>query len=61
MIQLKECELEYPQITKFKVYKRKKKKYLGEYTRTELLEKFGDEWLDYGHEEGIRHMEIYLY
>ena len=53
--------MEYPSITRFKVYKGKKKKYLGEYTRTELLEKFGDEWLDYGHEEGIRHMEIYLY
>ena len=58
MIKLNECELDYPVITRFKVYY--KKKYMGEYTRIEVLNKFGEKWLDYAHENGIREVEIYL-
>ncbi len=50
MIKLGECELDYPSITRFKVWVGKEN--MGEYTRTELLNKFGDKWLDYGVERG---------
>lgn len=56
MIKLGECELDYPMMTRFKVYY--KKKYMGEYTRTELLNKFGEKWLDKGHEEGVKLMKM---
>ncbi len=59
MIRLNECELDYPAITRFKVWVGKG--YMGEYTRTELLNKFGDKWLDYGVERGVREVEIHLY
>ena len=59
MIRLNECELDYPSITRFKVWVGKE--YMGEYTRTELLNKFGDKWLDYGIENGVREVEIHLY
>jgi hypothetical protein len=58
MIKLGECELDYPSITRFKVYY--KKKYMGEYDKGEMIKKFGDKWLDRGHEEGVRWVEVYL-
>jgi hypothetical protein len=58
MIKLGECELDYPSITRFKVYY--KKKYMGEYGKAEMVREFGERWLDRGHEEGIKSVEIYL-
>lgn len=58
MIKLEECELDYPSITMFKVWVGKV--YMGEYTRTELLNKFGDKWLDRGVEVGVRWVEIWV-
>ena len=57
MIKLNECELDYPAITRFKVWVGKV--YMGEYGRTELLNKFGDKWLDKGVERGVREVEIH--
>jgi hypothetical protein len=59
MIKLNECELDYPSITRFKVWVGKK--YMGEYDKGEMVRRFGDKWLDYTHEEGVRWVEIYLY
>ena len=59
MIRLNECELDYPTITRFKVWVGKV--YMGEYGRTEVLNKFGEMWLDYGKENGVRVVEIHLY
>ena len=58
MIKLGECELDYPAITRFKVYY--KKKYMGEYGKAEMVKKFGDKWLDYGKENGVREVEIWV-
>jgi hypothetical protein len=58
MIKLNECELDYPSITRFKVYY--KKKYMGEYERGEMVKRFGERWLDRAHEEGVKNVEIYL-
>jgi hypothetical protein len=58
MIKLGECELDYPSITRFKVYY--KKKYMGEYERGEMVKRFGERWLDRAHENGIKSVEIYL-
>jgi hypothetical protein len=58
MIKLNECELDYPTMTRFKVYY--KKKYMGEYERGEMVKRFGERWLDKAHEEGVRWVEIYL-
>jgi hypothetical protein len=58
MIKLNECELDYPTITRFKVYY--KKKYMGEYERGEMVKRFGERWLDKGRENGVRGVEIYL-
>jgi hypothetical protein len=74
MIKLNECELDYPVITRFKVWVGKKNKhkpsvradginewvYMGEYERGEMIKKFGERWLDKAHEEGVRGVEIYL-
>ena len=59
MIKLGECDLDYPTITRFKVWVGKV--YMGEYGKGEMVRKFGDKWLDRAHEEGIRWVEIYLY
>ena len=59
MIKLGECELDYPTMTRFKVWVGKV--YMGEYERGEMVRKFGERWLDRAHEEGIRWVEIYLY
>ena len=59
MIRLNECELDYPTITRFKVWVGKV--YMGEYGRTEVLNKFGEMWLDYGKEVGVREVEIWVY
>ena len=59
MIKLGECDLDYPTITRFKVWVGKV--YMGEYDKGEMVKRFGDEWLDRAHEEGIRWVEIYLY
>ena len=59
MIKLGECELDYPSITRFKVWVGKV--YMGEYGRTEVLNRFGEMWLDYGKENGVREVEIHLY
>jgi hypothetical protein len=58
MIKLNECELDYPVITRFKVYY--KKKYMGEYDKGEMVKMFGDKWLDKAHEEGVRWVEIWV-
>ena len=58
MIKLGECELDYPSITRFKVWVGKV--YMGEYGRTELLNKFGEKWLDYGVENGVRVVEMWV-
>ena len=58
MIKLNECELDYPSITRFKVWVGKV--YMGEYTRTEVLNRFGEMWLDYGKEVGVREVEIWV-
>jgi hypothetical protein len=58
MILLGECELDYPLITQFTVYY--KKKLIGTYSKSEMLRKFGHRYLDYAHENGIRDVEIYL-
>jgi hypothetical protein len=58
MIKLNECELDYPTITRFKVYY--KKKYMGEYERGEMVKRFGERWLDRGRENGVKSVEIYL-
>jgi hypothetical protein len=74
MIKLNECELDYPMMTRFKVWvgKRGKDKpsvrtdginewvYMGEYGKAEMVRKFGDKWLDRAHENGIKSVEIYL-
>jgi hypothetical protein len=83
MIKLGECELDYPMMTRFKVWvgKREKHKpsvradkactsvradginewvYMGEYGKAEMVKRFGDKWLDRGHENGIKSVEIYL-
>ena len=77
MIKLNECELDYPSITRFKVWVGKRNKYkpsirtdkactsvradginewvyMGEYGKAEVLNKFGEKWLDRAHEEGVR-------
>jgi hypothetical protein len=59
VIKLNECELDYPTITRFKVWVGKV--YMGEYDKGEMVRKFGDKWLDMGVEEGVRWVEIYLY
>ena len=75
MIKLNECELDYPSITRFKVWVGKKNKhkpsvradginewvYMGEYGRGEILKEFGEMWLDRGKENGVREVEIYLF
>lgn len=58
MIKLNECELDYPAITRFKVWVGKV--YMGEYTKGEMVKRFGERWLDYGHENGVRWVEIWL-
>lgn len=74
MIKLGECELDYPTITRFKVWVGKKNKhkpsvradginewvYMGEYGKGEMVKRFGEKWLDKGHENGIKSVEIYL-
>lgn len=59
MIKLGECELDYPTITRFKVWWKGKVRDEG-LTRQELVNKWGDKWLDKAHEEGVRGVEIYL-
>jgi hypothetical protein len=59
VIKLNECDLDYPSITRFKVWVGKV--YMGEYDKGEMVRKFGDKWLDYAHEEGVREVEVYLY
>ncbi len=59
LIQVRECEWEYPTMTKFKVWVGKELK--GEYSRSELMEKFKEYWLDYCHEESIKLVEVHLY
>ena len=59
MIRLNECELDYPTITRFKVWVGKV--YMGEWDRGEMVNKFGEMWLDKAHEEGVRWVEVYLY
>ena len=59
MIKLNECELDYPYITRFKVWVGKV--YMGEYDKAEMVKKFGDRWLDYGKENGVRVVEMHLY
>jgi hypothetical protein len=59
MIKLGECELDYPSITRFKVWVGKV--YMGEYDKGEMVRKFGDKWLDRAHENGVRWVEVYLY
>jgi hypothetical protein len=58
MIKLNECELDYPVMTRFKVYY--KKKYMGEYGKAEMVREFGERWLDKAHEEGVRWVEIWV-
>jgi hypothetical protein len=67
MIKLNECELDYPVMTRFKVWVGKKEKhkpsvrtdgtnewvYMGEYEKGEMVRKFGDRWLDKAHENGL--------
>jgi hypothetical protein len=74
MIKLNECELDYPTMTRFKVWVGKKNKhkesirtdginewvYMGEYEKAEMVRKFGDKWLDKGHEEGVRWVEVWV-
>ena len=57
MIKLGECELDYPTITRFKVWVGKR--YMGEYDKGEMVKRFGDRWLDYGKEVGVREVEIW--
>jgi hypothetical protein len=59
VIKLGECELDYPTITRFKVWVGKV--YMGEYDKAEMVRKFGDKWLDRANENGVRWVEIYLY
>jgi hypothetical protein len=59
VIKLNECELDYPTITRFKVWVGKV--YMGEYDKGEMMRKFGDKWLDKGIEKGVRWVEVYLY
>ena len=58
MIKLNECELDYPSITRFKVWVGKV--YMGEYDKAEMVKKFGDRWLDNGVERGVREVEIWV-
>jgi hypothetical protein len=58
VIKLNECELDYPSITRFKVWVGKI--YMGEYDKGEMVRKFGEKWLDRGIEKGVRWVEIYL-
>ena len=48
VIKLNECELDYPTITRFKVWVGKV--YMGEYDKGEMVKRFGERWLDYGKE-----------
>jgi hypothetical protein len=50
--------LDYPVITRFKVYY--KKKYMGEYERGEMVRRFGERWLDKAHEEGVRWVVVWV-
>ena len=59
MIKLGECELDYPSITRFKVWVGKV--YMEEYDKGEMVKRFGEMWLDRAHEEGVREVEIYLF
>ena len=59
MIKLNECELDYPSITRFKVWVGKV--YMGEYEKAEMVRRFGEKWLDKGKENGVREVEIYLF
>jgi hypothetical protein len=59
VIKLGECELDYPTITRFKVWVGKV--YMGKYDKGEMVRKFGDKWLDMAHENGVRWVEVYLY
>ena len=58
MIKLGECELDYPAMTRFKVWVGKV--YMGEYDKAEMLRKFGEKWLDRGRELGVRWVEIWV-
>lgn len=58
MIKLNECELDYPSITRFKVWY--KKRYMGEYEKGEMVRKFGERWLDRGKENGVREIEVWV-
>ena len=58
MIKLNECELDYPSITRFKVWVGKV--YMGEYDKAEMVKKFGDRWLDKGKENGVREVEMWV-
>jgi hypothetical protein len=58
VIKLNECELDYPSITRFKVWVGKV--YMGEYDKAEMVKRFGDKWLDMGIEKGVRWVEVYL-
>jgi hypothetical protein len=74
MIKLNECELDYPSMTRFKVWVGKKGKdkesiradginewvYMGEYGKAEMVREFGERWLDRGREEGVRWVEIWV-
>ena len=59
MIRLNECELDYPTITRFKVWVGKV--YMGEYGKGEMVKRFGERWLDNGKEVGVREVEIWVY
>jgi hypothetical protein len=59
VIKLNECELDYPTITRFKVWVGKV--YMGEYDKGEMVRKFGDKWLDRANENGVRWVEIWVY
>jgi hypothetical protein len=74
MIKLEECELDYPSMTRFKVWVGKKGKhkesiradginewvYMGEYGKAEMVREFGERWLDKGRENGVRWVEIWV-
>ena len=58
MIRLGECELDYPSITRFKVWVGKV--YMGEYGKGEMVKGFGERWLDKGKENGVREVEMWV-
>jgi hypothetical protein len=33
---------------------------MGEYGKAEMVKRFGERWLDRGHEEGVRWVEIWV-